>query len=77
VSKRITVRLPDELVAFVDEQVSSGAERSRASIVSRALARERQRVIASRDAEILLRSVLKSEFQALAEHAVRLSSDLA
>jgi Arc/MetJ-type ribon-helix-helix transcriptional regulator len=74
VSTRITVRLPDELVAFVNERVSSGVDRSRAAVVTRALARERRRLIAARDAEILSRTGPDSELQALAEHAVTPSS---
>lgn len=76
-SKQITVRLSDELVAFVDELVDSGAERSRAAVVSRALTRERRRAIAARDAEILSRTGPDPELQGLAEHAVELRSDLA
>jgi Arc/MetJ-type ribon-helix-helix transcriptional regulator len=76
-SKQIAVRLSDELVAFVDEQVTSGAERSRAAVVSRALAREQRRAIAARDAEILSRTGPDSELERLAEHAVGLPSDLA
>ncbi|MEA2311070.1 MAG: hypothetical protein QOE28_1038, partial [Solirubrobacteraceae bacterium] len=52
-SKQIAVRLPDDLVAFVDGVVDSGAERSRAAVVTRALERERRRAIAERDAAIL------------------------
>lgn len=76
-SKQIAVRLPDELVAFVDEMVESGAERSRAAVVSRALTRERRRAIAAHDAQILSRAGLDPELQGLAEHAVGLPSDLA
>jgi Arc/MetJ-type ribon-helix-helix transcriptional regulator len=76
-SKQIAVRLPDELVAFVDAQVSSGAGRSRAAVVSRALAREQRRAVAARDAEILSRTGPDSELQQLAEHTVGLPSDLA
>jgi Arc/MetJ-type ribon-helix-helix transcriptional regulator len=75
-SKQIAVRLPDELVAFVDELVDSGAERSRAAVVSRALTRERRRAIAQRDAEILARTGPDLELQGLAEHAAALPSDL-
>jgi Arc/MetJ-type ribon-helix-helix transcriptional regulator len=50
---QITVRLPGDLVAFIDEQVSSGAVHSRADAVSRALTRERRRVVALADARIL------------------------
>src|SRR4051794_41141676 len=56
VSKQIAVRLPDQLVAFVDAVVESGSERSRAAVVTRALERERRRMIAARDAEILART---------------------
>ena len=69
------VRLPDELVAFVDEVVESGAERSRAAVVSRALSRERRRSIIARDAEILLRAGPDPALRGLAEHAARLPSD--
>jgi Uma2 family endonuclease/predicted transcriptional regulator len=55
-SRQIAVRLPDDLVDFVDAVVDSGAERSRATVVTRALERERRRVIAARDAEILARA---------------------
>ena len=76
-SKQIAVRLSDELVAFVDELVDSGAEHSRAAVVTRALTRERRRAIAARDAEILSRTGSDPELQGLAEHAVDLPSDLA
>jgi Arc/MetJ-type ribon-helix-helix transcriptional regulator len=36
-SKQIVVRLPDELVEFIDEIVSSGTGVSRATVVTRAL----------------------------------------
>lgn len=49
---QIAVRLPDEIVAFVDEQVSSGAASSRAAVVARALEHERRRTAAERDAAI-------------------------
>jgi Arc/MetJ-type ribon-helix-helix transcriptional regulator len=77
VSKQIAVRLADELVDFVDELVDSGAERSRAAVVSRALERERRRAIAAHDAEILARTGTDPELRGLAEHAVGLPSDLA
>jgi Arc/MetJ-type ribon-helix-helix transcriptional regulator len=76
-SKQIAVRLADELVDFVDELVESGAERSRAAVVSRALERERRRAIATRDAAILARTGPDPELQGLAEHTVRLPSELA
>jgi Arc/MetJ-type ribon-helix-helix transcriptional regulator len=76
-SKQIAVRLPDDLVEFVDEVVDSGAGRSRAVVVTRALERERRRVVAARDAEILARSGPDPEFAGLAEHVVGMPSKLA
>jgi Arc/MetJ-type ribon-helix-helix transcriptional regulator len=51
-SIQIAVRLPDDIVAFVDDQVSSGAAPSRAAVVARALEHERRRAAAERDATI-------------------------
>jgi Arc/MetJ-type ribon-helix-helix transcriptional regulator len=75
-SKQIAVRLPDELVDFVDEIVNSGVARSRAKVVTRALERERRRGLAERDARILARSGPDPELVGLAEHAARLPVDL-
>lgn len=54
-SKQIAVRLPDDIVEFIDELVSAGKGRSRADVVSRAMARERRRRRSEHDAEILAR----------------------
>lgn len=75
-SKQIAVRLPDDLVDFVDEVVDSGAGRSRAAVVARALERERRRVVAARDAQILARTGPDPELTGLAEHAAGLPSAL-
>jgi Arc/MetJ-type ribon-helix-helix transcriptional regulator len=75
-SKQIAVRLSDELVDFVDEIVVSGASRSRAAVVTRALERERRRMVAARDAEILARAGSDPELTGLAEHAVAMPSAL-
>ena len=74
-STQIAVRLPDELVAFVDEVVVSGRGRSRASVVIRALERERRRAVAARDAEILARTDPAHELVGLAEYARGLPSE--
>ena len=76
-SKQIAVRLPDELVDFVDEIASAGTGRSRASVVAQALERERRRVIATRDAEILAQTGPDAELEGLAEHAAGFPSELA
>ncbi len=73
-SKQIAVRLSDELVDFVDDVVGSGAERSRAAVVSRALERERRRAAAARDAEILARTGPDPQLAGLAEHVAGLPS---
>ncbi|MGA9315859.1 MAG: YlcI/YnfO family protein [Solirubrobacteraceae bacterium] len=75
-SKQIAVRLPDELVEFVDEIVGSGSARSRASVVTRALDRERRRVVAERDADILARTGPDPELAGLAEYVIGLPSQL-
>jgi len=74
-SRQIAVRLDDDLVAFVDEIVGSGKERSRAAVVARALERERRRVAAARDAEILAATGPDPELAGLAEHTARLAVD--
>lgn len=76
-SKQIAVRLPDKLVDFVDEIVDSGAGRSRAAVVTRALERERRRVAAIRDAQILARTGPDPELAGLAAHVAGLPSELA
>jgi Arc/MetJ-type ribon-helix-helix transcriptional regulator len=50
---QITVRLPDEDVAFIDEQVERGRSRSRATALAAMIARERHRVQAEADIAIL------------------------
>ncbi|HEY9566208.1 MAG TPA: ribbon-helix-helix domain-containing protein [Nocardioides sp.] len=50
-STQIAVRLPDDLVAYVDELVQAG-ESSRAAVVRKALWRYRRQLLAEQDAEI-------------------------
>jgi Arc/MetJ-type ribon-helix-helix transcriptional regulator len=68
-SKQIAVRLPDDIVEFVDGQVSAGNAASRAVVVRRALERERRRAIAARDAAILAEAGDGTDMQSLAEYA--------
>jgi Arc/MetJ-type ribon-helix-helix transcriptional regulator len=49
---QIAVRLPDELVEFLDQLVRQGEAKSRAAAVAHALERERRRHLAERDAAI-------------------------
>jgi Arc/MetJ-type ribon-helix-helix transcriptional regulator len=67
-SKQIAVRLPDDLVEFVDRRVGAGDARSRAAVVTQALERERRRAIAERDARILEQTGPDPELDGLAEH---------
>ncbi|MDQ6772713.1 MAG: ribbon-helix-helix domain-containing protein [Candidatus Dormibacteraeota bacterium] len=75
-SKQIAVRLPDDLVAFIDGLVRDGQATSRAAAVTRAVERERRRKIAARDAEILAQSGADPDLDALAEHVVGMPIDL-
>jgi Arc/MetJ-type ribon-helix-helix transcriptional regulator len=75
-SRQIAVRLPDDLVDFVDRVVSEGNARSRAAVVTRALRRERRRTVAARDAEILAAAGSDADMERLAGYAARLPRDL-
>ncbi len=52
-STQIAVRLPDEMVAFLDRAVAAGEAPSRAALVAAAVEREMRRLAAERDAQIL------------------------
>ena len=73
-STQIAVRLPEELVEFIDRLVSEGRAPSRAAVVSQALQRERRREVAARDAAILA-AAAEDDLDALAEHAARTPLD--
>jgi hypothetical protein len=62
-------------VEFVDEVVGSGAQRSRAAVVARALERERRRMTVVRDAKILAESGPDPELAGLAEHVADVPVD--
>ena len=68
-STQIAVRLPDEIVAFLDDEIREHRDTSRASVVLRALERERRRQIAARDAEILANATSEHDLSSLAHHA--------
>jgi Arc/MetJ-type ribon-helix-helix transcriptional regulator len=74
-STQIAVRLPDDLVAFVDDLVSRGDAASRAAVVSGALERERRRKVAERDAVILASAGTDTDPDRLAEFAAATSMD--
>lgn len=50
---QIAVRLPDEMVAFLDRSVATGKAPSRAALVASAVEREMRRLAAEQDAQIL------------------------
>ena len=75
-SKQIVVRLPDELVEFVDEEVRAGKARSRAAFVTRAL--EREPTQSGRGAgtpSSCARTGDDPDMESLARYAVRLPRD--
>ena len=75
-SKQIAVRLPDHLVEFLDKMISDGQATSRANLVTRALERERRRVIAARDAAILAVHGDDPDMDSLAGHVVHAPLEL-
>lgn len=72
---QIAVRLPDDLVAFVDGLIRDGDATSRAAVVARALDRERRRRVAARDAAILAGAGDDADLDSLSEFAARTSFD--
>lgn len=70
-SKQIAVRLPDDLVDFLDALVAEGRFDSRAAVVTRELKRLRRRVEAEKDAEIYRREGDDPELVAIAEYMSR------
>jgi antitoxin MazE3 len=75
-SKQVTVRLPDMLVEFIDEQVEHGDAASRAAVIARAIRREQRRAIAARDAAILARTGTPGDLERLAGHAAETPLDI-
>jgi antitoxin MazE3 len=73
-STQIAVRLPDELVAFLDRSVATGKAPSRAALVASAVEREMRRLAAEQDAQILRTQGSADELDDLVEwtgtHAV-------
>lgn len=53
-STQIAVRLPDELVAYVDEAVAAGRVKSRAELVARLIERDARRHRAEEDLQRLI-----------------------
>ena len=76
---QITVRLPDEEVAFIDALVARGEAKSRAAAVSAALRREQRRRAAEHDAAIYAATAGApdpDDLDSLVAHASRTPLDL-
>jgi mRNA interferase MazF len=64
-STQIAVRLPDEMVAFLDKAVADGKATSRAALVSAAVEREMRRQAAETDAAMLRKDGAADDLDAL------------
>ena len=64
-SSQIAVRLPEQMVAFLDRAVAEGTSPSRAALVASALEREMRRLAAEQDAAILREKGATDELDAL------------
>ena len=64
---QIAVRLPDEMVAFLDRLVAQGKATSRAALVTSALEREMRRQAAEADAAILHQRGAADDLDALVD----------
>lgn len=67
---QIAVRLPDEMVRFLDESVAEGRASSRAALVAAALEREMRRQAALADAEVLTTRGTADDLDALVAWSV-------
>ena len=67
VTTQIAVRLPDEMVAFLDRLVAQGKATSRAALVTSALEREMRRQAAEADAAILHQRGAADDLDALVD----------
>ncbi len=75
-TRQIAVRLPDEIVDFIDQSVAEGRARSRAAVVARAVERERRRQLASRDVEILTGRPPDDDLDDLARYAAKVPLEI-
>jgi len=75
-SKEIALQLPDDLVDFMDGLVACGEEVSQATIILRALKRERRRLGILQDIEILKRLGPDPDMDAFVAYSARQPFDL-
>ncbi|MPN46409.1 hypothetical protein SDC9_193995 [bioreactor metagenome] len=64
---QIAIRLPEDMVAFLDKSVATGNAPSRAALVARAVEREMRRQLAEQDAAILQATGAKDDLDELVE----------
>jgi Arc/MetJ-type ribon-helix-helix transcriptional regulator len=65
-SIQIAVRLPDELVAYVDQAITEGRVKSRADLVARLIARDARRQRAEEDLQRLIEAGATGDDEMLA-----------
>ena len=70
VAIQIAIRLPEDMVAFLDRAVAEGKASSRAALVSSALEREMRRLLAEQDAVILTDVGAGDDLDALVDWSV-------
>lgn len=70
VTTQIAIRLPEDLVAFLDRAVAEGKASSRAALVTSALEREMRRLLAEQDAAILTDVGAGDDLDALVDWSV-------
>ncbi len=76
ISKLIAIRLPEDLVAFIDTLVTEGEVSSRAAVVIRAPTHEQRRMRIAKDVEILSGSLNTDDFNELVAYSAGQSIDL-
>lgn len=69
-TRQIAIRLPDDMVAFLDKSVAAGNAPSRAALVARAVEREMRRQVAEQDAAILRRRGTTDDLNELVDWSV-------
>lgn len=75
-TRQIAIRIPDDLVEFIDATVSAGQASSRAALVTTALERELRRRTAAADAQILAAAGSEPDLDGLALYASKLDVGL-
>lgn len=74
-SKQIAVRLPEDLVAYIDGLVKEGEASSRAAVVAQAVEQVRRRERAARDVAILTEGGVDDDLDHLAAFGARVPFD--